>query len=103
MNAIKYTFKQKHKDIGIRTVVNKVGVVENEFRVLPMELLAGDPTTMVEVLECGCKFSFDFKEVFWNSRLQGEHNRIVGVMKVDDIVCTSLLTNVQSEFMCSMS
>jgi len=69
-------------------VVNKVGHVDNEFRVLPMELLAGDPDTLVEVLECGCNFEFDFKDVFWNSRLVGEHHRIVQLMKPTDVVCT---------------
>lgn len=77
--------------MGIRTVVNKVGAVDNEFRVLPMELLAGDPDTMVEVLESLCTFRFDFKDVFWNSRLQAEHQRIIQLMKPTDIVCTCIL------------
>lgn len=69
-------------------MVNKVGAVENEFRVLPMELIAGEPTTMVEVPESGCVFKFDFKDVFWNSRLQGEHQRIVKLVGQKDLVCT---------------
>lgn len=78
--------------------MNKVGFVDNEFRVLPMELLAGDSDTLVTVLESGCQFQFDFKDVFWNSRLQLEHNRIIGMMKRSDIVCTPDFTPIFAKF-----
>lgn len=53
-----------------------------------MELLAGDCDTVAKVLESSCVFEFDFKDVFWNSRLQLEHTRITNMMKASDIVCT---------------
>lgn len=42
-----------------------------------MELLAGEPKFDVEVVQSGCRFRFDFSKVYWNSRLQAEHDRIV--------------------------
>eukprot|EP01083_Nonionella_stella_P280326 953663_1 len=32
---------------------------------------------LVEVKEDGCRFQLDFEKVYWNSRLQFEHRRIV--------------------------
>jgi tRNA (guanine37-N1)-methyltransferase len=42
-----------------------------------MEVIAGDENMDVEVSEGNCKFRFNFGEVYWNSRLQTEHDRIV--------------------------
>jgi len=42
-----------------------------------MEHLAGDASTMVHLKEQGCIFEFEFREVYWNSRLQGEHKRLI--------------------------
>lgn len=53
-----------------------------------MELIAGDSDTIAKVLESTCVFEFDFKDVFWNSRLQVEHTRITNMMKPQDVVCT---------------
>lgn len=62
---------------SLRTVVNKVGKIETEFRTFPMEHLAGDESTVVQLKEQGCIFEFDFKDVYWNSRLQMEHGRLI--------------------------
>ena len=59
----------------IRTVVNKVGTIETQFRTFPMEVLAGDDDTVVECLEGGARFRLDYRTVYWNSRLQMEHMR----------------------------
>lgn len=61
----------------IRTVVNKVGTITNEYRVFAHEVLAGPPDLDVTVKENNCRFSFDFGKVYWNSRLQREHTRLV--------------------------
>lgn len=65
------------KHAHIKTVVNKTGAIEGEFRVLPMEIIAGDGGTQVVVKESGCEYELDYATVYWNSRLSGEHERVV--------------------------
>lgn len=65
------------KNNNIRTVVNKVGSIETEFRTFPMELIAGEDNYNVILKESGAKFNFNFKDVYWNSRLQMEHSRLI--------------------------
>lgn len=77
---------EKNRDMGIRTVVNKTNFIENQFRVLPMEVIAGPDETMVELQENNCTFRFDFREVFWNSRLLNEHHRIVRLCQPNDVI-----------------
>jgi len=94
-NIIGRTILDKNK--GIHVVVNKTGTIQNEFRTFPMEILADDRKTngihkgtrtggesdlnlVVEVKEDGCRFQLDFEKVYWNSRLQFEHRRIVHVI-----------------------
>ena len=61
----------------IRTVVNKLGSIDTQFRFFNMELLAGEDNTVATVRENGCSFTFDFAKVYWNSRLHAEHERLV--------------------------
>ena len=91
------------KNKSIQVCVNKTGTIQNEFRTFPMEILADDrpkrnsnnttnnnkrskseeddhPKLEVEVKEDGCKFKLDFEKVYWNSRLQFEHRRIVNLI-----------------------
>lgn len=67
--------KNKH----ITKVVNKVGQISEVFRTFPMEVIAGpddgDYTTTVK--EGGVRFEMDFGRVYWNSKLQYEHRRVV--------------------------
>ena len=51
--------------------------ISNEFRVFEMELLAGEPSLETEVRENGARFRLDYRLVYWNSRLEGEHRRLV--------------------------
>ncbi|KAH9951011.1 Met-10+ like-protein-domain-containing protein [Amylocystis lapponica] len=74
--------KNKH----IRTVVNKLDSISNQFRVFDMELLAGEPDYVVEHSESNCRFTFDFTEVYWNSRLHTEHARLVEQFRPEDVV-----------------
>jgi len=39
------------------------------------------------VRESKCRFKFNFSEVYWNSRLQREHERILELLKPSDVVC----------------
>lgn len=65
------------KNPRMKTVINKVGNIQNEYRVFKMELLAGDDNTVAEVKQHGARFKLDFEKVYWNSRLEAEHLRLV--------------------------
>lgn len=75
------------KNPHIKTVVNKVGKIETQFRTFKMEVLAGIPNLETQVRESNCTFHFNFEDVYWNSRLQKEHERVFESFKVNEIVC----------------
>lgn len=75
------------KQAGVRTVVNKEGTIHAQFRTFPMELLAGDDDFIVTHIENECRFRFDFSKVYWNSRLQGEHERLVNLFRPGQVIC----------------
>ena len=75
------------KNPAIKTVVNKVGAIETTFRFFQMEVLAGEDQMQVEVREEGCSFTFDYSKVYWNSRLQHEHRRLVELFRKGQRVC----------------
>lgn len=56
------------KNPNIRTVVNKIGQIETEFRTFPLEVVAGDDDMIVTLKESNSLFTFNFAEVYWNSR-----------------------------------
>lgn len=65
------------KNENVKTVVDKISTIKTEFRTFPMEVLAGEPEFEVQHRESSCRFTFDFSKVYWNSRLQGEHERLL--------------------------
>ena len=77
----------------IRTVVNKLGSIDNKYRTFGMEVIAGDASSKgdkngeswsdVLVKEEGCEYRLDFRKVYWNSRLGGEHRRLVKLIRKD--------------------
>jgi tRNA (guanine37-N1)-methyltransferase len=79
----------KDKHSYVRTVINKTEDVgsRSEFRTFPFEVLAGDNDTNVVVREQGCEFRFDFAQVYWNSRLDTEHRRLVEKFGEGQLVC----------------
>lgn len=68
-------------------MVNKVGAIDSQFRFFQMEVIAGEPETTVDVFEGGCHFRFDYAKVYWNSRLQFEHQRVVRLIARGATVC----------------
>lgn len=71
----------------IKTVVNKVNAIDETYRFFRMELLAGEDDMVATVKEHGCSFTFDFSKVYWNSRLQSEHKRLVDIFQKDEVIC----------------
>ncbi|XP_020245587.1 tRNA (guanine(37)-N1)-methyltransferase 2 isoform X2 [Asparagus officinalis] len=71
----------------IKTVVNKVGSITNEFRVPNFEVLAGEDNMVTEVKQYGATFRLDYKLVYWNSRLEHEHIRLISQFHRGDIIC----------------
>ncbi|GAA5890960.1 hypothetical protein JCM6882_008867 [Rhodosporidiobolus microsporus] len=74
------------KNKSLRTVVNKLDSIDNVYRNFQMEVLAGDDEFEVEMSEHDCRFRFDFSKVYWNSRLQTEHARLVSTFKPEEVI-----------------
>lgn len=72
---------------GIKTVVTKTDNIETQFRFFKMEVIGGVDNMITEVFENGCKFKLDYSALYWNSRLQTEHARIVAGIKPGEYVC----------------
>jgi tRNA (guanine37-N1)-methyltransferase len=77
--------------------------IDTQFRFFKMELLAGEPDYVVEHVcseglfapgaslillqhEADCRFTFDFTQVYWNSRLHTEHERLVQLFNPEDVI-----------------
>jgi tRNA (guanine37-N1)-methyltransferase len=71
----------------LRTVVNKMHTISSTFRTFAMEVIAGDEDLNTEVTESKCRFAFNYGEVYWNSRLQFEHDRLLKQFRKEDVVC----------------
>ncbi|KAE8386578.1 hypothetical protein BDV23DRAFT_175371 [Aspergillus alliaceus] len=79
----------KDKNPTIRTVIRKTEDVgaHSEFRTFPFEFLAGDEDMNVIQHEQDCEFRFDYSRVYWNSRLETEHRRLVNKFQPGEMVC----------------
>lgn len=77
------------KNPGVRTVINKIDDVgeESEYRTFKYEVLAGPDDMDVEIREADCTFRFNYAKVYWNSRLNTEHGRLVDTFHEGDAVC----------------
>lgn len=71
----------------IKTIVNKVGSISNEFRVPKFEVLAGEKDMVTEVKQYGATFKLDYSLVYWNSRLEHEHLRLVSQFRAGEVIC----------------
>ncbi|KAK9307539.1 hypothetical protein QLX08_002159 [Tetragonisca angustula] len=71
---------------NVRTVLNKINMIDTTFRNFTMEILAGDENTITTVKENGYTYELDFSKVYWNPRLGTEHETVVMYMKPDDVL-----------------
>ena len=65
-----------NQNINIKTVLNKIGRVEGEFRLRKFEYILGENKTYTRHKENGCIFELDISKVFFNPRLSYERLRI---------------------------
>jgi tRNA (guanine37-N1)-methyltransferase len=77
------------KNPTVRTVINKTEDVgsTNVFRTFPYEVLAGPDDMDVTISFAGCEYKFNFARVYWNPRLNTEHERLVSKFKEGEAVC----------------
>ncbi|KAL3427596.1 Met-10+ like-protein [Phlyctema vagabunda] len=77
------------KNPTVQTVINKVDDVgaASQFRTFAYEVLYGEDNMNVEVKEQDCMFRFDYSKVYWNTRLNTEHRRLVGSFEPGVAVC----------------
>ena len=52
-----------------------------------MEILAGEENYNVEHKEGNIKFKFDLRKTYWCSRLQNERDRVLNLMKNNEVLC----------------
>ncbi|KAI3988163.1 hypothetical protein MKX01_011952 [Papaver californicum] len=71
----------------IQTVVNKVESIQNEYRTMQLEVLAGNNSLAATVTENGIRFHVDLAAVYWNSKLATERQRLINRFTGSDIVC----------------
>lgn len=77
------------KNSAVKTVINKINDVgtNSEYRTFGYEVLVGEDDMNVEVREGDCTFKFDYSKVYWNTRLQTEHKRLVDSFNAGEVVC----------------
>lgn len=78
------------KSPSIKTVVDKVNSIETKYRTFPMKVIAGEDNFMVTQHESDCEFHFDFKTVYWNSRLSTEHDRLIQGFETGTAICDAM-------------
>ncbi|CAN1775190.1 tRNA (guanine(37)-N1)-methyltransferase 1 [Linum perenne] len=71
----------------IQTVVNKVDAINNDYRTMQLEVLAGNHSLVTMVVENGLKFHVDLATVYWNSRLATERQRLLLGFTHKDVIC----------------
>ncbi|KAG8386246.1 hypothetical protein BUALT_Bualt03G0129000 [Buddleja alternifolia] len=85
-NLIAKVILDKNKP-KIQTVVNKVDAIQNDYRTMQLEVLAGNNSLVTTVLENGLRFHVDLATVYWNSRLASERQRLLSCFTHSDVVC----------------
>lgn len=51
-----------------------------------MEIIAGEDNLIALVKQNGFKYKVDYSKVYWNSRLEREHERLVSIFDPNDII-----------------
>lgn len=78
------------KNPYIKTVAIKQGPINNVYRNMELEVIAGKNDFITTVNQSGFTFKMDFSKVYWNSRLQYEHDSVVETFKENALVCDAM-------------
>lgn len=65
----------------LKVIAKKLGRVDNEFRVRPLKVIAGENRTETLYTEHGCRMKFDAAKVYFSVRLSTERKRIAELVK----------------------
>ncbi|KAE8680169.1 tRNA (guanine(37)-N1)-methyltransferase 2 [Hibiscus syriacus] len=85
-NVIAKVVLDKNKP-KIQTVVNKIDAIQNDYRTMQLEVLAGNHSLVTTVVENGLRFRVDLAKVYWNSRLGTERQRLLSGFNRNDVIC----------------
>ena len=78
------------KNPAIKTVAIKTGAINNVYRNMELEVIAGEKSFITEVKQSGLVFKMDFSKVYWNSRLEHEHDSLVDLFEENSIVADAM-------------
>ena len=78
------------KNPPITTVACKCGPINNVYRNMELEVIAGENNFITSVKQSDLTFKMDFSKVYWNSRLQAEHDSVVGTFRDGALVCDAM-------------
>lgn len=73
-NIIGQTLLDNHPNIAV--VLKRSGIYEGEYRVLPVEVIAGENRTVTELRESGVRLKLDLQQVYYSVRSGGERLRL---------------------------
>jgi tRNA G37 N-methylase Trm5 len=71
---------------NIGTVICKTQSVAGPYRTYEFEVVAGNPSTVVQHAEHGVHLQFDVQKVYWSSRLSQERKRLVSTFQPGQVV-----------------
>ncbi|MBP2031174.1 tRNA (guanine37-N1)-methyltransferase [Methanohalophilus levihalophilus] len=70
----------------LKTVLGEGSAIEGEFRVRPMQLIAGEDSTETIHKDHGCLYAVDIAKVYFSPRLSTERQRIADQIGPNDVV-----------------
>lgn len=77
--TIATTLLENHPNVKV--VAKRAGFYGGEFRVLPLQIIAGEHRTTTEVREAGLRLCMDLQEVYYSVRSGGERLRIARLVQ----------------------
>jgi len=66
---------------NVKVVAKKTGGTAGEFRIRPVEVIAGEKRTRTVYREGGCEFELDLNEAYFSPRLGTERGRLCALVK----------------------